>query len=272
MTSGWPEPLQFGPWLLERRLAVSAMSEVWLGQRLGDTQTCAVKRVLPIHRGDATILALFRHEADVMRMLDDIRVPRLLDEGEVRGVPWLSMPYYPGASLQALSAEVQLAGNAARWLAGEVALALAAVHAAGQVHADVAPDNVLICTDGRVLLLDLGIAVPRGCRAPVRRGKAQYASPEQIGGEPLTEQTDLYALGKILLALGLDDAPTAYDAAALAQWLHAEVPDPVAAKAQLARLVSAVKTTVTPSPWEAAELRGEVVTDPVADEGATQTR
>jgi serine/threonine protein kinase len=276
MTAAWPDPLPFGPWFLVRRLALSRMSDVWLGHRAGDLGQCAgdptlcvIKRMLPIGRDDATIRALFQREIEVMQHISHPGVPRLLDTGEARGVPWLAMPFHPGASLQAILAEGPVAGNAALWLAAELAATLAAVHTAGIVHADVSPDNVLLCADGRVLLLDFGIAVACGQHAPARRGKAHYASPEQVTGAPLTPRTDLFAFGKILKELGIDHAPPLEDATSVATALRARVADPHHARAHLQARVAHLQPRAVEVVWQAAELRGEAVTDPGEDDGAT---
>jgi len=261
VTANWPIPLRFGPWLLSQRLAVSAMSEVWLGHRADDATPCAVKRVLPIHRNDATILGLFQHEIRVMQRLDDVHLPRLLSHGEARGVPWLAMPFYRGASLRTLLAMGPLAVEPARWLMAELADALAAVHRAGLVHADVSPDNVHICADGEVLLLDFGIAVEQGSTAVLRRGKACYASTEQVAGAPLTAATDWFAFGRILAQLGVRDRD-----------LRAHEADATAATAVLRAHVAHVQSLGETQVWQAAEVRGEVVTDPGLDKGATTAR
>ena len=267
--SAWPTPLPFGPWLLEERLAVSAMSEVWLGRRVEDATPRVIKRMLPIYRRDAMIRRLFRGEIRAMQRLADARLPRLLDHGEARGVLWLAMPHYPGASLRALLAQGPLKAAAACWLGAELADAVASLHGAGLVHADVSPENVQVGLDGRVLLLDLGIAVALGHSAPAHRGRVQYASPEQIAGLPLTEQTDLLALRKVLTELRVESASAGLDALSLASALRARVPDPHRACAELAARVASVQPRRDRPVWQAAELRGEAVTDPGVDDGAT---
>ena len=245
------------------------MSEVWLGHRADDATPCAVKRVLPIHRTDAAILGLFQHEIRLMQRLDDVHLPRLLTHGEARGVPWLAMPFYRGASLRTLLTTGPLASETARWLVAELADALVAVHRSGLVHADVAPDNVHICADGEVLLLDFGIAVERGSATSLRRGKARYASPEQLAGAPLTERTDLFALQRMLVELGVDGGQPMLEVESVAAALRSGVIDVSHAREELqARVANVQCGDVTPHLF-GAELRGEAVTDPGVDKGAT---
>ncbi|MEO1271617.1 MAG: protein kinase, partial [Myxococcota bacterium] len=88
----------------------------------------------------------------------------------------------------------------------QVAQALSYVHGQGVVHADLKPDNILITPQGRVVLVDFGLAVPFGARVEVEAlqragllaGSLPYISPEQCRGEPLDPRADLYALGCIL--------------------------------------------------------------------------
>ena len=269
MSAVWPQPLPFGPWLLSQRLALSAMSDVWLGHREGEEKPCAIKRMLPMRRDDAELRALFAREIAVMQRFRHEGLPQLLESGEAQGVPWLAMPFYPGVSLQALLADGPLPENAALWLATELAAILAVVHAAGLVHADISPDNVHIGAEGRVMLLDFGIAVARGQLGPIHRGKSRYASPEQVAGLPLTEQTDWFAFAKLLTELGLAAAVVPTDVAGS---LRAQVADGGLAQAELQRRVVRLQPDTRQALWQAAELRGEAVTDPGVDAGATILR
>lgn len=77
----------------------------------------------------------------------------------------------------------------------EVAEALQAVHHAGYVHADIKPNNILICPDGRVKIIDFGQSCPLGHRKDRIQGTPDYMAPEQINRHPLDQRTDIYNLG-----------------------------------------------------------------------------
>ena len=83
----------------------------------------------------------------------------------------------------------------------QLAEGLSALHAAGKLHRDVKPSNILVERGGRVVLLDFGLAIDKGEPASELAGTPAYMSPEQHSGEPLTEASDWYAFGVVLFEL-----------------------------------------------------------------------
>jgi serine/threonine protein kinase len=154
-------------------------------------------------------------------------VVRGIDAGEVEGRPWLAMPLVPGEDLRALIARGASVEPAK--LGAAVCAALAHLHAAGWIHGDCTPANLLVSSDG-VVLCDLGVARPPDEPGPVR-GTHAYMAPEQVRGEPWTPATDLWALGVVLweLAAGarlfLRDQPW-LTMAAVVEHVPAPLPDP----------------------------------------------
>ena len=315
MTLAWPTPLQFGAWLLDARLGLGGTSEVWRARQVDKPGEFALKRLLPMFRDDATVNALFHRETRLLQRLDSPRLPRLLTHGTCHDIPWLAMPLYSGASLRALLHDGPVSPLEAYWLASEVAEALADLHAAGVVHCDVSPGNVQITRDGRVVLLDLGIAQRLGADEPIDtlalRGKSPYLSPEQVARQPLDARCDLFALGSVLVELLTGTPPfarpersatlaavlavawegptllpevvrplvagllvaapgqRAASARTLARQLRGLVADVPGVRAQVIARVAAVPLPVEAAIWQAAELRGEPVTNPGVDAGAT---
>ncbi len=158
------------------------------------------------------------------RLGGEVRHPgvvRVLDVGVAatgsRDVPFLVMELVVGQSLRALLDDLGVCSeDLCRHVARELADALAAVHAAGAVHRDVKPDNVLITRDHRVKLTDLGVAHVAGATDALSRtgafiGSLHYASPEQFDGasRALDGRADLHALGILLYELATGENPFA---------------------------------------------------------------
>lgn len=133
-----------------------------------------------------------RREADALRAIGPRAAPRLHELGRWRGRDVLVLEFVAGerAPATALSAD-----RAADLVAG-VARAIDAVHAAGWVHGDVKPANLLVRRDGGVRLVDFGLSCPIGERAAAadRAGTPAYMAPEQCSGRAMTAATDVYAL------------------------------------------------------------------------------
>ncbi len=216
---GVGRPIPFGPFVLERRIAVGGSAEVYLARpRVGSRPAprFVVKRLLhQSDRGDA--LALLQREAELNQVVQHPNVVEVFGAGQVDGEPYLAMEYVDGVDLYRLlrRAEAErrrLPPELAAYVAGRIGEALAAVHAArdgngqslGIVHRDVTPSNVYLSSDGGLKLGDFGIArmaEPRA-RSPQAaaglKGKLGYLAPEQIAAEPFDHRADLFALAAIL--------------------------------------------------------------------------
>ena len=186
-----------GRYRLLRRLGRGGMASVWLAEdeRLG--RPVAVK-VLE-DESDPDFARRFRREAKVAAGLQDPNLVPVYDYRAERH-PYLVMEYVEGGSLaQRLSAGDPPDPDR---LAAELLAALRAIHAAGVLHRDVKPENVLIDPDGNARLTDFGIALPSGATSITRVGQVigteTYMAPELIQGSPASERSDLYALGMLL--------------------------------------------------------------------------
>ncbi len=213
---------RFGDYLLLQRAAVGGMSEVFRAQRQarrpGEPEL-ALKRLLPMLCDDEQIARLFLREVEAMRRIDHPAVLPLLDAGECGGVPFVVMPWVRGANLRQLlkgsgsGPQQPLSITATLWLGAQLAGGLATAHAAGVVHRDVSPSNILVDILGSVFLIDFGIARVMGLAQTTRgqgmRGKWAYASPEQIAGQPIDFRTDLFALASVLIEALAGQAPFA---------------------------------------------------------------
>lgn len=194
---------QVAGYVLHERIGRGSDSEVFRAEEVGRPgRVLAIKRLAAAV--SATDLAGLRREAEALRVLAHPGVVRLLDvvpDGE--GIA-LVLPYAPGGSLEARLEHGPLPPDEVADLGARLATALAAVHAAGLVHGDVKPGNVLFDREDQPLLADLGASRLRGA-GPPHAATAGFVAPEVLDGAPVDAPADLYALGVTLAtALGLD--------------------------------------------------------------------
>ena len=195
-------------------LGAGGMGEVWLARDLRLDRRVAVK-VLPPHlTDDADRVARFRHEARVASALNHPNVCTIyaLDTAE-DGRLFIVMEYIDGSTLRDRLAGDPLPIRHAVEIAEQIASALAAAHAAGVIHRDVKPENVMLRPDGLVKVLDFGLAkldpavafngaqstrTALSTHGDIVMGTSIYMSPEQARGEPLDARTDIFSLGAVL--------------------------------------------------------------------------
>ena len=188
-------------------LATGGMGQVWRARDVLLHRPVAVKVLRSEFTGDATFLARFRAEAQHTAALTHRNIAALFDYGETPAedgehLAYLVMELVEGESLaQLLAREGRLAADRTLDVLEQTAAGLAAAHAAGLVHRDVKPGNVLVGGDGTVKITDFGIAWSAGS-APLTQtgqvvGTAHYLSPEQAAGEKAGPASDVYALGMI---------------------------------------------------------------------------
>jgi serine/threonine protein kinase len=185
---------------LEELLGRGGMASVWLASDEVLERPVAIKVLADTIASDREFLARFRREAQVAASLSH---PNLIDVYDFAGGaerPYLVMEYVPGENL----AERTQRGvdiDCER-LARELLGALAHIHAAGIVHRDVKPQNILIAPDGSAKLIDFGIALTEDATALTQTGHllgtARFIAPEVMRGEPATERSDLYSCGIVL--------------------------------------------------------------------------
>ncbi len=200
-------------------LAAGGMAEVYRARdtRLG--REIALKVVNEVLSGDPELVRRFEQEARLAGSLNHPNLVSVYDFGVHEGVPYFVTELLEGESLRHRLAGGRIPLGTALDFAAQMASGLAAAHAKGVVHRDVKPDNVFVTTDGKVKLLDFGIAKLAAGAAPggahglmddtvtptggatatgAVLGTPGYMSPEQVRGEPLDARTDLFSLGAVL--------------------------------------------------------------------------
>ena len=189
-----------GRYQLQSRIAIGGMGEVWQATDLVIGRTVAIKILKDEYLGDPGFLERFRAEARHAALVNHEGIANVFDYGEEDGSAFLVMELVPGEALSSiLERERVLPTDRVLDIVAQTASALQAAHAAGLVHRDIKPGNLLITPEGRVKITDFGIAriadqVPLTATGQVM-GTVQYLSPEQASGSPASPSTDIYSLG-----------------------------------------------------------------------------
>ncbi|MFD7494977.1 protein kinase [Streptomyces sp. NPDC059832] len=196
-------PGRIGPYTIRARLGAGGMGEVFLGARDGGGDPVAVKTVRRDVARDPGFRSRFCREIAVARSVAGPHLAPLLDGDADAEVPWLATGYVAGPTL---SAAVRRAGAMdeaeVRMLGAGLARALAAVHAAGIVHRDVKPGNVMLAADGP-RLIDFGIARDSGATPLTTTGRMvgspAFMSPEHVAGSGrVVPASDVFCLASVL--------------------------------------------------------------------------
>ncbi|WP_251455110.1 serine/threonine-protein kinase [Microbacterium sp. Marseille-Q6648] len=189
-----------GRYELESRIAIGGMGEVWEATDHVIGRTVAIKILKDEYMGDPGFLERFRAEARHAALVNHEGIASVFDYGEEAGSAFLVMELVPGEALSTiLERDGTLSTDKTLDVVAQTSAALQAAHAAGLVHRDIKPGNLLITPDGRVKITDFGIAriadqVPLTATGQVM-GTVQYLSPEQASGHPASPATDIYSLG-----------------------------------------------------------------------------
>ena len=189
-----------GRYALDSRIAVGGMGEVWQATDTVIGRQVAIKILKDEYLGDPGFLERFRAEARHAALVNHEGIANVYDYGEEDGSAYLVMELVPGEPLSSvLERERTLPIDRVLDIVAQTSVALQAAHAAGLVHRDIKPGNLLITPENRVKITDFGIAriadqVPLTATGQVM-GTVQYLSPEQASGHPASPSTDIYSLG-----------------------------------------------------------------------------
>jgi serine/threonine protein kinase len=204
-----------GRYALRGVLGTGGMATVWQATDEVLGREVAVKVLSPQFATDPDFLARFEREARHAAALSHPGLVTVFDSGMDGAEPFIVMELVTGRTLrQVLDEAGMLPAGQAVGIAAAVCEALTAAHAAGLVHRDIKPANIVLAADGRVKLLDLGIArAEGGTRTIAVLGTAAYLSPEQASGEPAGPRADLYSLGCVLFEMLTGAPPFSADTA-----------------------------------------------------------
>ena len=191
-----------GAWTLQRELGRGGMGRVFLAARSDGhyEQHAALKLLLGWQSPQA--LSRLAHERQILATLNHPNIARLLDGGATPdGQPYLVMEFADGVPLDRYCNDTGASLTQRLALVAQVCDAVAYAHARLVIHCDIKPANILVDAEGRVKLLDFGIARLEDQREDAAWPLAmtpQYASPEQREGQPAGVATDVYSLGRVL--------------------------------------------------------------------------
>jgi hypothetical protein len=193
--------LVVGAYRFVDRLGEGGVGQVYRAQ--GPTGIVAVKILGPSADFDSAARARFAREVRALRELAHPNIVLLLDHGfdEELG-PYLVMPLLDGSNVRRLIAGHSLGPDAGVLLARPVVAALQTLHDAGYVHRDLKPENLMATVDGRVVVIDFGLAFRDGMTKHTDTGAAAgtvgYMAPEQIEGQPVAAAADIFSVGVML--------------------------------------------------------------------------
>jgi TolB-like protein len=218
---------KLGPYEILAPIGAGGMGEVFraLDPRLG--REVAIK-VLPAGMAlEPDRLARFQREARAVAALNHPHIVTIYSVEEVDGLNFLTMELVVGQALDRMIPAGGLAFGQIVEIAGELADALAAAHEKGIVHRDLKPANVMVNAEGRVKVLDFGLAkdvrvtgpedatmLASRTQAGMVMGTPAYMSPEQISGRPLDHRTDIFSLGVMLHEMATGKQPFAGNSSA----------------------------------------------------------
>lgn len=207
---------QLGPYTIHSQLGAGGMGEVYRARdtRLG--RDVALKILPESFDHDANRLRRFEQETQAVAALNHPNILAIYDVGEHNSAPFLVSELLEGENLRAVLNRGPLPQRKVVEYAVQVANGLAAAHDKGIVHRDLKPENLFVCRDGRVKILDFGLAKlaakvavePDGATitgsqtaAGVVMGTASYMAPEQVRGELVDPRTDMFAFGAVLFEM-----------------------------------------------------------------------
>jgi eukaryotic-like serine/threonine-protein kinase len=206
---------RFGAYEIQREIGRGGMGAVYLGSRADDqfSKKVAIK-VIRAGMNSDFVVRRFLSERQILANLDYPNIARLLDGGTNEdGLPYFVMEYVEGQPIRDYCDSLQLSTTERLKLFRDVCSAVHYAHQNLVIHRDIKPGNILVTADGTVKLLDFGIAKLLAAspassarnhdttQAAMRVMTPDYASPEQVKGDPITTASDVYSLGVLLYEL-----------------------------------------------------------------------
>lgn len=209
---------EIGTYKIERLLGSGGMGQVYLATEAKLNRKVALKILPPEFVTDTERAIRFEREAQVLSSLNHPNLVTIYEVGQLEDTHFIAMEFIEGRTLREMT-DSGLELKEALSIAVQVAEALAAAHAAGIIHRDIKPDNIMVRDDGYAKVLDFGLAKLTELRSPtsdpgadhtqpgIVMGTLAYMSPEQATGEAIDQRTDIWSLGVVLYELLTGETP-----------------------------------------------------------------
>ena len=205
---------RLGPYEIVAPLGAGGMGEVYRARDMKLDRDVAIKIVPSALAADPAALARFELEARAVATISHPNILAIFDAGTERGTPYIVTELLEGTTLREALADGALPARRAIDIAVQAAAGLAAAHARGITHRDLKPENLFITRDGRIKVLDFGLAkraapVEAGTIAATYTptspgtvlGTVGYMSPEQVRGLAVDHRADIFSLGAVLFEM-----------------------------------------------------------------------
>jgi len=240
---------RLGPYQILAPLGAGGMGEVYRARDTRLDREVAVK-VLPERlASDAQALARFEREAKAVAALSHPNILTLYDIGSEAGIHYAVTELLEGQTLRQRLGGGAMPASKALGIAAAVAEGLAAAHAKGVIHRDIKPENIFLTGEGRVKILDFGLARREAESSPEAEtvtqpgtvmGTAGYMSPEQVRCEKAEAASDIFSLGCVIYEMVAGTGPFRRQTMAetMAAILNSDAPPPAGASEELQRLVA----------------------------------
>ncbi len=235
---GWSELAagdEFAGYRIEQRLGRGGMGILYLAVEPGLERRVALKLIAPEAAAEAVFARRFAEESRIAASIEHPNVVPIYAAGEHKGVPYIAMRYVSGSDLsRRIAREGRLGPAEAAALVAQVGNGLDAIHAAGLVHRDVKPANVLLSGregEEHAYITDFGVARNVATESGLTQtgrfvGTLDYVAPEQISGGPVDARVDVYALGCLLFKLLTGEVPFPREGEAARLYAHLHDPPP----------------------------------------------
>jgi hypothetical protein len=226
---------EFAGYRVERRLGRGGMGVLYLAVEPGLERRVALKLIAPEAASDEVFARRFAEESRIAASIEHPNVVPIYAAGEEAGVPYIAMRYVAGADLaRRLVREGRLPAQIAVELIAQIGNGLDAIHAAGLIHRDVKPANVLLSGDDggdHAYITDFGVARNVATESGLTQtgrfvGTLDYVAPEQISGGTIDARVDVYALGCLLFKLLTGEVPFPREGEAARLYAHLNDPPP----------------------------------------------
>jgi hypothetical protein len=226
---------EFAGYKIETRLGRGGMGILFLALEPGLERRVALKLIAPEAAADEVFAQRFAEESRIAASIEHPNVVPIYAAGEEDGVPWIAMRYVAGSDLGRRLTQVgRLEPEHAVALIAQIGNGLDAIHAAGLVHRDVKPANVLLSGEPgseHAYITDFGVARNVATQSGLTQtgrfvGTLDYVAPEQISGERVDARVDVYALGCLLYKLLTGEVPFPREGEAARLYAHLHDPPP----------------------------------------------